>query len=119
MTLVPEGWESVAPELLAAQDEKLNALRRAQAGRLRQVPQGPLLVEHANLFDAESGAMKPGSTVLVEGNIIRAVGADGSRADSAVCANTMTPQDARSAPASGTCMFIRNLRTGCCSWRPA
>jgi imidazolonepropionase-like amidohydrolase len=78
VTLVPEGWESVAPELLAAQEAKLNALRRVQATRLRQVPQGPLLIEHANLFDAESGAMKPGSSVLVEGRTIRAVGADGS-----------------------------------------
>ena len=75
---MPEGWEAVAPELLAAQEDKLNALRRAQAARLRQVPTGPLLVEHANLFDAESGAMKPGSSVLVEGNAIRAVGADGT-----------------------------------------
>lgn len=78
VTLVPSGWEAVAPELLAAQEEKLDALRRAQAARLRQVPKGPLLVEHANLFDAESGAMKPGSSVLVEGNTIRQVGADGS-----------------------------------------
>ena len=75
---MPEGWEAVAPELLAAQEDKLNALRRAQAARLRQVPKGPLLFEHANLFDAESGAMKPGSSVLVEGNTIRAVGADGT-----------------------------------------
>jgi len=78
VTLVPEGWESVAPELLAAQEARLNALRRVQATRLRQVPKGPLLIEHANLFDAESGAMKPGSSVLVEGRTIRAVGADGS-----------------------------------------
>ena len=56
----------------------LDALRRAQAARLRQVPKGPVLFEHANLFDAESGAMKPGSSVLVEGNAIRAVGADGT-----------------------------------------
>jgi hypothetical protein len=78
VTMAPSGWESVAPELLAAQEDKLNALRRAQAARLRQVPKGPLLVEHANLFDADAGAMKPGSSVLVKGNTIRAVGTDGS-----------------------------------------
>jgi hypothetical protein len=78
VTLAPSGWEAVAPELLAAQEDKLNALRRAQATRLRQLPKGPLLVEHANLFDAESGVMKPGSSVLVEGDAIRAVGTDGS-----------------------------------------
>jgi imidazolonepropionase-like amidohydrolase len=53
-------------------------LRREQATRLRQRPQGPLLVEHANVFDAEAKAMKPGTSVLVEGDRIRAVGPDGS-----------------------------------------
>ena len=113
VTLVPEGWEPVAPELLAAQEEKLNALRRAQATRLRQMPKGPLLVEHANLFDAEAGAMKRGSSVLVEGNTIRAVGADGSfevppgtqRIDAAV---------ARWSLACGTCTATRNRPTACC-----
>ena len=78
VTMVPEGWEAVAAGLLAAQEEKLAALRRAQSVRLRVVPKGPLLIEHANLFEAGSGAMKPGSSVLVEGNTIRQVGADGS-----------------------------------------
>ena len=78
VTMVPEGWEAVAAGLLAAQEEKLAALRRTQSVRLRVVPKGPLLIEHANLFEAGSGAMKPGSSVLVEGNTIRHVGADGS-----------------------------------------
>jgi hypothetical protein len=77
-TLVPEGWEYVVPELLAAQEARLAALRGAQAAQLRRVPQGPILVEHANLFDAEAGTMKPGSSVLVEGTTIRGVGADGT-----------------------------------------
>jgi imidazolonepropionase-like amidohydrolase len=47
VTLAPEGWEHVAPELLAVQ---------------------------------EARAMKPGTSVLVEGNAIRAVGPDGSLA---------------------------------------
>ncbi|HEU4517585.1 MAG TPA: amidohydrolase family protein [Steroidobacteraceae bacterium] len=78
VTLVPEGWESVAPELLAAQEARLSALRREQAARLRQVAKGPFLIEHANVFDAEAGRMKPGSSVLVDGTTIRAVGADGT-----------------------------------------
>src|SRR4029450_4221912 len=49
-----------------------------QARRLRQVPAGPVLIEHANLFDAEARVMKPGSSVLIDRNLIRAVGADGS-----------------------------------------
>ena len=76
--LVPEGWESVAPELLAAQEERLAAARRAQTTRLRNKPPGPLVIEHANVFDAESRLMHPRTTVVIEGNTIRAVGADGS-----------------------------------------
>jgi hypothetical protein len=76
--ILPEGWEAVAKELLGAQDEKLTALRRAQAARLRHVPTAPVVIEHANLFDAKAREMRPGMSVLVEGNVIRAVGADGS-----------------------------------------
>src|SRR5262245_14754556 len=76
--ILPEGWERAAPELLEAQEARLTALRREQAARLRQAPAGPLLIEHANVFDAESRAMQAGTTVLVDGNTIRAVGADGS-----------------------------------------
>ncbi len=78
VTMLPEGWESAAPELLAAQEERLASMRRMQAERLRQPSRGPVLFEHANLFDAVSGTMKPGSSVLVEGDKIRSVGPDGS-----------------------------------------
>ena len=78
VVMVPEGWEPVAPELLEIQEARLTALRSEQARRLRQVPAGPVLIEHAKLFDAEARVMKPGSSVLIEGNLIRAVGADGS-----------------------------------------
>ncbi len=78
VTLVPEGWEPVAAELLAAQEARLSALLRAQAARLRRVPKGPIVIEHANLFDAATGTMTPGSSVLVEGDTIRKVGVDGS-----------------------------------------
>lgn len=78
VTLVPMGWESTAAELLAAQESRLTTLRQAQASRLARRPDGPLLIERANLFDAEARAMRPGTSVLVEGNTIRAVGPDGS-----------------------------------------
>ena len=76
--LVPEEWESTGKELLAAQDARLEELRRQQSARLRRVPATPLVIEHANLFDAETRTMKPGTSVLIEGNTIRAVGPDGS-----------------------------------------
>lgn len=78
VTLIPAGWEPVAAELLAVQEARLTALRQAQASRLARRPEGPLLIEHANLFDAEARVMRPGTSVLVEGNVIRAVGPDGS-----------------------------------------
>jgi imidazolonepropionase-like amidohydrolase len=76
--IVPEGWESAGPELLAAQDERLTAARRAQTERLRRLPAGPLVIEHANAFDADARLMRPGTTVVIEGNTIRAVGTDGT-----------------------------------------
>jgi imidazolonepropionase-like amidohydrolase len=76
--LVPDGWESVTETLQEAQEKQLAAARRAQTTRLRRVPGGPLAIEHATVFDAEARRMRPGTTVLVEGNTIRAVGADGT-----------------------------------------
>ncbi|MGH8204612.1 MAG: hypothetical protein ACREST_08375, partial [Steroidobacteraceae bacterium] len=58
IAIVAEGWEPVIQELLAIQEQKLSELRRAQAARLRQPPRGPLVIERANLFDAETGTMK-------------------------------------------------------------
>jgi imidazolonepropionase-like amidohydrolase len=78
--LIPEGWESTAPALLAAQDARLSAKRREQSMRLRQAPKGPVVIEHARVFDAEAKAMRSGTTVVIEGNLIRAVGPDGSTA---------------------------------------
>jgi imidazolonepropionase-like amidohydrolase len=78
VTMTPEGWESAAPALLEAQEARLSALRAEQAARVAPRPSGPVLIEHANLFEAESRAMRPGSSVLIEGERIRAVGPDGS-----------------------------------------
>jgi len=66
VAIVPEGWESTAPELLKVQEARLTALRIDQAAKLRQTPAGSLLIEHANVFDAEARAMKPGTSVLIE-----------------------------------------------------
>jgi imidazolonepropionase-like amidohydrolase len=76
--LVPEGWEAVTESLREAQEAQLAAARRAQSARLRRMPAGPLVIEHATVFDAEARRMRPGTTVVVEGNTIRAVGADGT-----------------------------------------
>jgi imidazolonepropionase-like amidohydrolase len=76
--LVPEGQESLLPALEAIQQRVLAERRTALAKRVLRRPAGALVIEHARLFDSEAAVMRAGSTVLVEGNTIRAVGADGS-----------------------------------------
>lgn len=76
--LVPEGWEGTIEVLRADQESRAGARRAEQAHRLRRVPAGPLVFEHAQLFDAEEGKTRPGTTVVVRGERIGAVGPDGS-----------------------------------------
>ncbi|HEV7516193.1 MAG TPA: amidohydrolase family protein [Thermoanaerobaculia bacterium] len=79
-TTVREGWEDVIPQLLAAQqaaDEKREA---ALAARLAHRPAKGLALTHARLFDSASGESRPGTTVVVVGDTIQAVGPDGSLA---------------------------------------
>lgn len=77
-TVLPAGWEGVAATLLDAQrradDERQAALARTLAHR----PAAGLAFTGANLFDAESGVVRPGMTLLVVGERIAAVGADGT-----------------------------------------
>jgi imidazolonepropionase-like amidohydrolase len=77
-SLVPEGWETTVDLLRQAQESRAEGLRAEQAHRLRRVPAGPLVFEHASVFDAEEGRMRPETTVVVSGNHITAVGPDGS-----------------------------------------
>jgi imidazolonepropionase-like amidohydrolase len=75
-TIVPEGWESVAPTLLAAQN-KIKQSRSAElALRLAHHAPNGILFTHANLFDAESGKIVPDQTVLIRDNRISGVGHD-------------------------------------------
>jgi imidazolonepropionase-like amidohydrolase len=78
LAFVREGWESVLPELFRA-DQEAEAAWGAQMGStLAHRPQGPVAFRNANLFEAETGRSRPGTTVVVVGNRIQAVGPDGS-----------------------------------------
>ncbi len=79
-TLIDEGWEEVAPALLARQQETAAARRRAAAERLAQKSPAGLAIRGARLFDAETATLAPGRTVLVQGDRIVAVGPDGEAA---------------------------------------
>ncbi len=77
LSVVREGWESSLPSLLKKQDE-LEAGRTAKlAHTLARRPTAPLAFKNANLFDSETGRTVPHTTVVVEGNRIKAVGRDG------------------------------------------
>ena len=83
LAFVREGWEGVLPELFAA-DQAAETAWGAEMGRtLPHRPDGPVAFRNANLFDAETGRSRPGTTVVVAGNRIQAVGPDGSVAISA------------------------------------
>ena len=76
-SIIREGWESAAADLLKEQDKFDNERSRKLAQTLAHKPKGPLVFIHANLFDSESAQMLPNRTVVITGNHITAVGADG------------------------------------------
>jgi imidazolonepropionase-like amidohydrolase len=78
ITVVPQGWEDAAPELIKAQAQAVASRQKALAARLSHRPAGALVIRGARLFDSAAGAVRPGtSTVVVSGNRIQAVGRDG------------------------------------------
>jgi len=72
-TVVPEGWESAAPTLLAAQNKVKEARSSELAAKLAH-HRTKTVFAHANVFDAETGKIIPNQFVLVEGNHITQVG---------------------------------------------
>ncbi len=76
--LVREGWQDSLATMRAEQDAQEARRRTAQARALRRAPTGPVVIEHANLFDSEHLTMHPGTTVIFAGQRIVAVGPDGS-----------------------------------------
>lgn len=77
VTVVPEGWEDAAPDMIKVQAEILKKRAEDLAKKLSHRPAGPLVVKGARLFNPETGEVLPGITVVVSGNRIQAVGRDG------------------------------------------
>ena len=75
---VREGWEGAAPALLASQEAAASEESRSRARELARRPRGPLVFRGVDLFDADAAAIRPGTTVVVSGGRITAVGPDGS-----------------------------------------
>ena len=74
---IREGWEAAQGELLKAQQAYDSARAVVAARSLARKPSAAVVLRNANLFDAETGRMRPRTTVLVTGNRITAVGDDG------------------------------------------
>jgi imidazolonepropionase-like amidohydrolase len=74
---IAEGWESSVTDLIKEQDRFANQRAGELARTLAHKPKGSLVLVHADLFDAESAQMLPNRTVVVTGDRITAVGADG------------------------------------------
>jgi hypothetical protein len=76
--VVREGADSSVTLLTAVQDSLERIREREQAVRLADRPSGPVAFVGANLFDAPNARLIPGTTVIVQGNHVTAVGPDGS-----------------------------------------
>jgi hypothetical protein len=78
-TVVLEGWEAAMGPLVSTQDQVAAARDRQLATRLARRPAGGrLAIRNARLFDAETLVSRPGTTVVVAGDRIEKVMADGA-----------------------------------------
>lgn len=73
---IREGWESAQPELLKGQQAYDSSRAVATARSLSRRPSTPVVFRNASVFDAETGRVRPRTTVVVSGNRITAVGED-------------------------------------------
>lgn len=76
-TLIREGWEAAAPAIASFQDAKVSEREAAEARQLVRRPSKAFVIRGARLFDPATGSVQAGSTVVVSGNRITAVGRDG------------------------------------------
>jgi hypothetical protein len=72
-----DGWQSAVPELTKIQDAAVGKRLKDLAAKLSRRPTGALVFRNARLFDPETKTVRPGTTVVVSGNRIQAVGKDG------------------------------------------
>jgi imidazolonepropionase-like amidohydrolase len=72
-TVIPEGWESSAPTLLAAQNKVKESRAADLAAKLAHHAPDGILFTHANVFDAESGKILPDQDVAITRNRITSV----------------------------------------------
>jgi hypothetical protein len=75
--VILEGWNDAVPALTKVQEEIAGKRHKDLAATLAHKPKGGgLAFRNARLFDAETGKVRPGTTVVISGNRIQAVGPD-------------------------------------------
>jgi cytosine/adenosine deaminase-related metal-dependent hydrolase len=75
-SIIADGWDSVIPQLLEAQDKWRDAAVAQTAARLTHAPAGGgIVITNARLFDPVSMTTMPNTTIVIRGNRIESVGA--------------------------------------------
>jgi len=75
-SVIADGWDSVIPQLLEAQDKWRDDAVARTAARLTHTPAGGgIVITNARLFDPASMTTTPGTTIVIRGNRIESVGA--------------------------------------------
>jgi len=81
-SVIADGWDSVIPQLLAAQDKWRDEEVSRAAARLTHVPVGGgIVITNARLFDPVTMTATPGTTIVIRDNRIESVGAGISAPD--------------------------------------
>jgi imidazolonepropionase-like amidohydrolase len=75
---IREGWEKVAPRLLAIEQAEETRRARAVAEAAARRPSGGVAIVGVSLFDSVAARLLPKQTVVIAGQRIVAVGADGT-----------------------------------------
>ena len=77
-SFLPEGWESIGEEMARIDDAANTDWTASLVGRLAHQPARGVAFENARVWDGERKEPIGGQTVLVVGNTIGAIGADGT-----------------------------------------
>lgn len=72
---VPRGADAILPALREIEKRHRAARSEALAKRLAPAPARSLVIRNGDVFDSERGVIRPRTTVVIEGDRIRAVGA--------------------------------------------
>jgi len=74
-SVIADGWDSVIPQLLQAQDKWRDEAVSRAATRLTHAPAGGgIVIANARLFDPVTMMTTPGTTIVIRGNRIESIG---------------------------------------------